>query len=85
MLFRSKRAKCEDPVTIKEWFSLVQNIVAKLRAASETAQQVVLRVGNGAVVYVVIWGIMPVRVRGTRNQLQLNTGHYKGQGCNSSR
>jgi hypothetical protein len=35
--------------------------------------------------HVVIWGIMPVRVRGARNQLQLNKGHYIGWWCSSSR
>ena len=44
----------------------------------------VLRAGNGAVGYVAIWGIMPVRARGTRNQLQLNKGHYIGWWCSSS-
>ena len=44
-----------------------------------------LRASNGAVADVRRLDIIPVRVRGTRNQLQLNKGHYVGWWCSSSR
>jgi hypothetical protein len=43
-----------------------------------------LRADRSAVADVKKSDIIPVRVRGARNQLQLNKGHYVGWWCSSS-
>jgi hypothetical protein len=51
---------------------------AALLSACRLLSRWVLQADRSAVAYVVLWAIILVRARGTRNQLQLNKGHYIG-------